>query len=170
MTYLAYYESPLGKIILRSDGKSLTGLCFESQKYQTSSMDEVLNDDLPIFKKTIDWLDIYFGGGIPSFTPSLSLSGTEFQKEVWNILKDIPYGQTMTYGEVAEIIAKRRNIERMSSQAVGQAVGHNPIAIIIPCHRIVGANGKMTGYAGGIDKKIALLNLEKMAFNQILFR
>ena len=133
-------------------------------------MDEVLNDDLPIFKKTIDWLDIYFGGGIPSFTPSLSLSGTEFQKEVWNILKDIPYGQTMTYGEVAEIIAKRRNIERMSSQAVGQAVGHNPIAIIIPCHRIVGANGKMTGYAGGIDKKIALLNLEKMAFNQILFR
>ncbi len=161
MTYFAYYESPLGKIILRSDGESLTGLCFDNQKHQPSLKCEVLNGDLQIFKETIRWLDTYFGGSVPSYTPFLSLSGTEFQKEVWDILKDIPYGQTMTYGEVAEIIAERRNIEQMSSQAVGQAVGHNPIAIIIPCHRVMGANGKITGYAGGIDKKIVLLNIEK---------
>ncbi len=160
MNYFRYYESPLGKMVLRSDGKSITGLFFEQQKHQPLSEDGVLDNGLSIFKETILWLDTYFGGEIPSFTPSVSLCGTDFQKEVWNILKDIPYGQTITYGEIADIITKRRNIKRMSSQAIGQAVGNNPIAIIIPCHRVVGANGKMVGYAAGIDKKIALLKIE----------
>ncbi len=163
MLYESFYDSPLGKIILKSDGKALTGLAFcnESIKVPSSAA-----RSLPMFAESIRWLDIYFHGGIPDFIPALSLEGTTFQKEVWEILKSIPYGGTMTYGEIGKVIAKRKNMKRMSSQAIGQAVGHNPIAIIIPCHRVIGANNKMTGYAGGIDKKIALLNLEKDPLNR----
>ncbi len=163
MLYESFYDSPLGKIILKSDGKALTGLAFcnESIKVPSSAA-----RSLSMFAESIRWLDIYFHGGIPDFIPALSLEGTTFQKEVWEILKSIPYGGTMTYGEIGKVIAKRKNMKRMSSQAIGQAVGHNPIAIIIPCHRVIGANNKMTGYAGGIDKKIALLNLEKDPLNR----
>ncbi len=114
-----------------------------------------------IIQQSVDWLNIYFSGKEPDFMPAVSLKGTPFQMEVWNILKEIPYGQTMTYGEIAVRIARQRGISRMSAQAVGGAVGRNPISIIIPCHRVVGANGSLTGYAGGIDRKRVLLKLER---------
>ena len=116
---------------------------------------------LPVFDETIKWLDIYFGGKEPNFTPKISITGTPFKKAVAKIMLTIPYGKTMTYGEIAQKIAKQKGIEKMSAQAVGGAVGHNSILIIIPCHRVVGTNGSLTGYAGGIDRKIELLKLEK---------
>ena len=112
--------------------------------------------------QAIKWLDTYFGGKVPNFTPPISIQTTPFRKAVYDILLTIPYGQTMTYGEIANIIAKQNGVERMSSQAVGGAVGHNPVSIIIPCHRVVGADGSLTGYAGGLDRKIELLKLEKV--------
>ncbi|MGN0733289.1 MAG: methylated-DNA--[protein]-cysteine S-methyltransferase [Emergencia sp.] len=115
---------------------------------------------LPVFEQTRRWLDIYFEGREPDFTPPLHLIGTDFRKEVWDILKQIPYGQTKTYGEIAEELAARRGIRRMSAQAVGGAVGHNNISIIVPCHRVIGADGSLTGYAGGTDIKAELLRLE----------
>ena len=111
--------------------------------------------------ETIQWLDVYFAGKEPDFTPSLHLIGSDFRQAVWNILLSIPYGRTMTYGQIAKQLAKNTGIDKMSAQAVGGAVGHNPISIIVPCHRVVGTNGSLTGYAGGLDKKIALLKLEK---------
>lgn len=179
MDYLNYYNSPLGKITLACDGYALTGLWFEGQKYFCQPLIKYKNSEfcltdltinnleikeLPIFEHTYLWLDIYFSGKEPDFLPSLSLNGTSFQKLVWEILLTIPYGQTMTYGEIAKIIAKQKGITRMSAQAVGGAVGRNPISIIVPCHRVIGANESLTGYAGGIDKKIYLLNLEKIHF------
>ena len=113
-----------------------------------------------VMAEAIRWLDIYFSGATPDFTPSLHFSGTPFQMEVWNILQTIPYGETMTYGEIASILAKQQGFLSMSAQAVGNAVGRNPVSIIVPCHRVIGANGNLTGYAGGIDKKRALLTLE----------
>ena len=115
---------------------------------------------LPVFEETVKWLDIYFGGNIPNFTPTLSVKTTEFRKKVCDIMLTIPYGKTMTYGEIANMLAKQCGMKRMSAQAVGGAVGHNPIALIIPCHRVMGANGKLTGYAAGIDRKEKLLRLE----------
>ena len=117
--------------------------------------------ELPIFVQTCNWLDIYFNGEVPDFTPLISLQTTTFCKAVYDILLTIPYGQAMTYGEIACILAEKQGVERMSAQAVGNAVGHNPISIIIPCHRVVGAEGSLTGYAGGLDKKKTLLQLEK---------
>ena len=111
--------------------------------------------------ETIQWLDVYFAEKEPDFTPPLHLIGSDFRQAVWNILLSIPYGQTMTYGQIAKQLAKNTGIDKMSAQAVGGAVGHNPISIIVPCHRVVGTNGSLTGYAGGLDKKIALLKLEK---------
>ena len=160
--YIYHYNSPLGGITLASDGESLTGLWFDGQKYFPHKLiSESIESELPIFKQTVKWLDIYFSGNIPDFTPSIYLNTTPFRKAVYDILLTIPYGQTMTYGEIANIIAEQNGVERMSAQAVGGAVGHNPVSIIIPCHRVVGTDGNLTGYAGGLDKKIELLKLEK---------
>ncbi len=164
MQYTAEYQSPLGGILLASDGESLTGLWFVGQKYFA---DTLLHDheekNLPIFRQTIQWLDIYFGGEAPPFTPPLSMKASPFRLAVWEILKQIPYGQVITYGEIARVLAQKRGVETISAQAVGGAVGHNPISIIVPCHRVVGNNGSLTGYAGGIDKKAALLKLENVS-------
>ena len=161
MTYIYNYASPLGIITLASNGESLTGLWFDGQKYFPHKLiSESIESELPIFKQTVKWLDIYFSGRIPDFTPSISLNTTPFRKAVYDILLTIPYGHTMTYGEIANIIANQKGVERMSAQAVGGAVGHNPVSIIIPCHRIVGTDGSLTGYAGGLDRKIELLKLE----------
>lgn len=156
--YTSEYYSPLGNINLAADGTSLTGLWFEGQKYFDLPLDRKQN--LPIFDTAKKWLDTYFSGKNPEFKVPIRFTGTEFQNEVWKILCSIPYGKTVTYGEIAEQIAKRRNIPYMSAQAVGGAVGHNRISIIIPCHRVIGANGYLTGYAGGLDRKAALLKLE----------
>ena len=120
-----------------------------------------LQNNLPVFKQAFNWLDIYFSGNEPDFTPKLNPRGSPFRKTVWDIMLKIPYGKTTTYGQIAQQIAKQKGIKDMSAQAVGGAVGHNPISIIIPCHRVIGANGNLTGYAGGLDKKCYLLKLEK---------
>ena len=162
MTYIYEYTSPLGSITLASSGESLTGLWFNGQKHFPHKLiSESIESELPIFKQTVKRLDIYFSGNIPDFTPSIYLNTTPFRKAVYDILLTIPYGQTMTYGEIARILAEQKGVERMSAQAVGGAVGHNPISIIIPCHRVVGADGSLTGYAGGLDRKTELLKLEK---------
>lgn len=114
-----------------------------------------------MFGQTVRWLDIYFSGRDPGFTPQLFLEGSSFRREVWDILLTIPYGRTMTYGQIAGIIAEQRGLDRMSAQAVGGAVGHNPVSLIVPCHRVVGADGSLTGYAGGIGRKAKLLTVEK---------
>ena len=161
MDYLYHYESPLGGITLASDGRALIGLWFDGQKYYADTLSNSFREaKLPVFEQTEKWLDIYFRGKKPGFTPELKLQTTPFRKSVWEILLAIPYGQTMTYGEIARRVATQRKIPRMSAQAVGGAVGHNPISLIIPCHRVVGTNGSLTGYAGGIDKKRKLLELE----------
>lgn len=163
MTYTSHVHSPLGDITLCSDGAALTGLWFDGQKYfgDTLSADHQ-ERDLPIFLQTKEWLSIYFSGKAPTFTPPLCMQTTPFRKAVWEILLSIPYGHTMTYGQIAAQIAKQNGMRHMSAQAVGGAVGHNSISLIIPCHRVVGTNGSLTGYAGGIDKKVGLLTLEKV--------
>ena len=162
MQYISHYHSPIGDILLAADNIGLTGLWFEGQKYYALYLDKDHEEkELPIFTETKRWLNIYFSGKEPDFSVPLHFTGTEFQNEVWEILASIPYGKTMTYGEIAQKIAANRGLTRMSAQAVGGAVGHNPISIIVPCHRVVGTNGSLTGYAGGLDKKIALLKLEK---------
>lgn len=161
-TNIFYYHSPLGPIMMASDGEALSGLWFVGQKYFADGIEgEYTEKSLPIFDEVIRWLDIYFKGHEPGFTPLILMKTTSFRKAVWEVMLTIPYGKTMTYGEIANVIAKKRNISKMSSQAVGGAVSHNPISLIIPCHRIVGADGSLTGYAGGIDKKRQLLELEK---------
>lgn len=163
MIYIYKYNSFIGNITVASNGELLTGLWFDGQKYFDSILSEQHEQKkLPIFDCAKHWLDIYFCGGIPDFMPPLLLEGTSFRKSVWEILLSIPYGRTITYGEIARKIAKQRELPRMSAQAIGNAVGHNPISIIVPCHRVVGANGSLTGYAGGIDKKVKLLTLEKL--------
>ena len=162
MNNIFHYISPLGVITLASDGEALTGLWFGGQKhYPNKLVEERTKAEMPIFTQTCTWLDIYFSGKVPDYTPPISIHTTPFRKAVYDILLTIPYGQTMTYGGIARILAERQGVERMSAQAVGGAVGHNPIGIIIPCHRVVGTDGRLTGYAGGLDKKIALLKLEK---------
>ncbi|MBQ9014559.1 MAG: methylated-DNA--[Firmicutes bacterium] len=161
MQYLTYYDSPVGRLTLAADDQGLTGLWIEGQKYFGYYLDpEHEERECPAFAKAREWLDIYFAGEEPDFLPPIHMVGTDFQKEVWEILLQIPYGETMTYGQIAGRIAQQRGLLRMSSQAVGGAVGHNEISIIIPCHRVVGSNGSLTGYAAGIDKKIRLLQLE----------
>ena len=162
MIYTNYYNSPIGRITMASEGNALIGLWFEGQKYFADSIkEECTEKDLDIFDDTSRWLDIYFSGKEPDFTPRILITGTPFRKSVAEIMLTIPYGKTMTYGEIANVIAKEKGIAKMSAQAVGGAVGHNSISIIIPCHRVVGTNGSLTGYAGGLDKKIQLLKLEK---------
>ena len=160
MQYTAHYASPFGPITLASDGTSLVGLWFDGQKYFADTLEDAHRQkSLPVFEEACRWLDLYFSGKEPSFLPPLAPKATPFRKKVWDILLSIPYGQTMTYGEIAKAIAREQS-SRMSAQAVGGAVGHNPISIIVPCHRVVGTNGSLTGYADGIDKKVQLLTLE----------
>lgn len=162
MEYMGHYDSPLGGMTMVSDGLSLTQLSFDWQPSVGAGPGGQEVRPLPVFDETRRWLDIYFGGKIPMFIPALSLHGTPFRQAVWELLLTIPYGQTMTYGEIAARIAGRRGMQRMSAQAVGGAVGNNPIAIIVPCHRVVGADGSLTGYAAGLDKKRRLLQLEQI--------
>jgi len=159
MKYINRYNSPLGEMIMAADDVGLVGLYFANPRY--SALCQSLQEkDLPIFVDTRRWLDVYFAGEKPDFDLPMHFVGSEFQVRVWKILCGIPYGKTMTYGEIAKILAKQSGIEKMSAQAVGGAVGSNNISIIVPCHRVVGANGNLTGYASGLDKKIALLKLE----------
>ncbi|MDD3218991.1 MAG: methylated-DNA--[protein]-cysteine S-methyltransferase [Lachnospiraceae bacterium] len=161
MNYTTHYTSPLGDILLAADEQGLTGLWFDNQKYYAAHLSSNHKEcNHPILKEAQKWLDIYFTGQEPDFIPLIHLAGTEFQIAVWNILQQIPYGETTTYGEIAKKIALQRGLARMSSQAVGGAVGHNPISILIPCHRVIGSNHSLTGYAGGVHKKRALLQLE----------
>lgn len=167
MTYIYHYHSPLGGITLSSNGTELTGLWFDGQKYFGDTLGKEYEEkNLPIFDETACWLDIYFSGKSPDFTPSLSMETTPFRKAVWKIMLTIPYGRTMTYGEIAKEIAKQKGLPKMSAQAVGGAVGHNSISLIVPCHRVVGTNGSLTGYSGGIDKKVKLLTLEKVNMSE----
>jgi len=191
MTYTAHYDSPLGGITLASDGHALTGLWFDGQKHFAATLTNESSEDsdLPVFEHTRKWLDLYFSGDCPDFTPPLAPKGTPFQQEVWRLLLAIPYGKTVTYGEIAKHLVETFHetslhsvtpqdalshgaslqgtsiqgtllVKNMSAQAIGSAVGRNPISLIIPCHRVVGANGSLTGYAGGLERKKFLLELE----------
>ena len=182
MDCLWRYDSPLGGITLAGEGPALTGLWFDCQRSSAgvvspSAAASVLTSApqlalpsvsegfremkwLPVFDDARRWLDDYFSGKVPDFTPRLELRGTPFRKDVWEILLGIPYGQTMSYGQVAALVARRRGLPRMSAQAAGGAVGHNPVSIIVPCHRVIGADGSLTGYGGGLDLKRRLLRLE----------
>lgn len=161
MVYTCHYESQLGGILLAADEIGLTGLWFDGQKYFARELPaERTEKEMPILTETKRWLDIYFTGTEPDFLPLLHPIGSTFRQEVWKLLLQIPYGKTVTYGELARQLAEKRGLPRMSAQAVGGAVGHNQISVLIPCHRVVGANGSLTGYAGGIQKKVKLLELE----------
>jgi methylated-DNA-[protein]-cysteine S-methyltransferase len=169
MQYVSHYASPLGNMTLAADEKGLTGLWFDGQKYFALYLDKEHEEkELPVFQLAKKWLDMYFSGKKPDVKVPLHFTGSDFQNEVWEILYSIPYGKTMTYGEIAQIMAKRRGLQRMSAQAVGGAVARNEISLIVPCHRVVGSNGSLTGYAGGISRKAALLKMEG-GFKDIFF-
>ncbi len=161
MQYSHNYNSPLGKITILSDGAALTGLWFDEQHTFARLPCCKQGTSLPIFDETDTWLNIYFAGQDPGFIPALNLSGTEFCLKVWNILLTVPYGQTVTYGEIAKKISPD-----MSAQAVGNAVKRNNIALIVPCHRVIGAKGNLVGYAGGAARKAALLQMEQLCLFQ----
>lgn len=164
MVYKWIYKTPekFDDMLMNSDGKYLTGLCFLNSKDVSKHIVDCPLKQLLIFKQTSRWLDIYFSGQNPDFIPEYKIDNiTPFRREVIDIMNKIPFGCILTYSDISKIIAKNRKIERMSSQAVGGAVGWNPICIIIPCHRVVGTNGNLTGYGGGIKNKFALLNHEK---------
>lgn len=163
MIYTTHYKSPVGEILLAGKDNKLIGLWIKSQKYYPSTFNDEIqeNNNYKILKKTKSWLDRYFNNEKPNIDEiELELIGSEFRKEVWEILIKIPYGKTITYNDIATKIAKRRGIRKMSAQAVGGAIGHNPISIIIPCHRVVGANRSLVGYSGGVDVKYELLRIE----------
>lgn len=162
MLYTSHYASPLGGMTLVSDGTALVGLYFDGQKYAAEGLDAThTQKNLPVFEEARRWLDVYFSGRKPDFTPPTAPAGTAFQQSVWEILRTIPYGETTTYGAIARRIEQNTGC-RMSAQAVGGAVGRNPISILIPCHRVIGADGSLTGYAGGLDKKAYLLRIEEI--------
>ena len=166
MLYTRHYATPPGfdGLLMASDGEVLTGLSFCGSRDESRFIGQKEEKDLPVFQATARWLDIYFSGRQPDFTPAYRLDGlTPFRREVFGIMERIPFGQLMTYGEIAQQIAGHRGQGRMSAQAVGGAVGWNPICIIVPCHRVIGANGNLTGYGGGLHNKIALLRLEGIA-------
>ena len=168
MVYTCKYSSPLGDILLAADEVGLTGLWFEGQKYFANTLpDEQISQETHILAEAKKWLDIYFSGNDPDFTPPLHPTGSTFRHSVWKILLQIPYGKTITYGEIARRIGGSKGVSGMSAQAVGGAVGHNEVSIIIPCHRVVGSNGNLTGYVGGIDRKIALLELENADMSRL---
>ncbi len=163
MIYTTNYKSPIGNILLASKDNKLIGLWIEGQKYYLQTINDKIEklDNGKILIKTKKWLDRYFNKEKPDINElNLNPIGSDFRQEVWKILCDIPYGKVTTYNDIAKQITEKKGIKRMSAQAVGGAVGHNPISIIIPCHRVVGTNGSLTGYAGGIDKKIYLLEHE----------
>lgn len=160
MEYTHPYDSPLGAITLASDGEALTGLWFSGQRYFASTLAEEHKErDLPVFEQTAAWLDLYFSGKRPDFTPPLRPRGSLFRRAVWELLLAIPRGETTTYGQLAAALEARTG-RRVSARAVGGAVAHNPISLIIPCHRVLGADGSLTGYAGGTERKLRLLRLE----------
>lgn len=156
MTYTYNYSSPVGEILLAANDNGLTGLWFYGAKYFAAELEDERTEKLtPVLRQTLRWLDIYFSGSEPDFMPPLELHGSDFRRRVWAELAKIPYGETVTYGEIAKKLGVK------SAQAVGGAVGHNPVSIIVPCHRVLGADGSLTGYAGGTDKKARLLELER---------
>ena len=162
------YKSPLGGITLASDGESLTGLWFDGQKHFGYTLSPKTEDkQLPVFEKAKEWLDCYFDGSEPDFALPVKMYGSEFRMAVWETLQQIPYGQLTTYGEIAAEIARKRGVARISAQAVGGAVGHNPVSIVVPCHRVVGTNGSLTGFGGGIQRKIELLKLERVNMDKL---
>lgn len=164
MVYKYHYKTPEGftDMLMNSDGTYLTGLWFEGSRDAAKHVLDCETKELPVFEETCRWLDLYFAGKVPDFTPVYRVSGlTEFRKEVVEAMLEIPYGETTSYGEIAKAMAAKRGMEKMSARAVGGAVGWNPICIIIPCHRVVGSNGAITGYGGGIPNKMSLLKLEK---------
>ena len=168
MTFIQHYNSPLGGILLAADEIGLTGLWFNGQKYFARSLPAGYTEqNTPALSEAKRWLEVYFTGKKPDFMPPLHIVGSAFRMAVWEILLQIPYGKTTTYGEIARQLAEKQKLPRMSAQAVGGAVGHNEISIIIPCHRVVGTNGSLTGYAGGIGKKIKLLELERADMAQL---
>ena len=159
--YVHHYQSPLGGITLASDGTALVGLWFDEQRFFAASLSSIPTErPLPVFEQAVRWLDLYFSGRDPGFTPPVKLRATEFRRAVCDIMLAIPYGRTMTYGRIAEIIARQKGVPRMSAQAVGGAVGHNPVSLIVPCHRVIGTGGALVGYGGGLERKSALLALE----------
>lgn len=156
MTYTYNYSSPEGEILLAANDNGLTGLWFYGAKYFAADLEDERTEKLtPVLRQTLRWLDIYFSGSEPDFMPPLELHGSDFRRRVWAELAKIPYGENVTYGEIAKKLGVK------SAQAVGGAVGHNPVSIIVPCHRVLGADGSLTGYAGGTDKKARLLELER---------
>ncbi|URZ87397.1 methylated-DNA--[protein]-cysteine S-methyltransferase [Floricoccus penangensis] len=165
MKYIKDIESPVGTLTLASDGQSLTGLWIKNQKYYGLGIDEPSESiDLPVFAETKRWLDLYFSGVNPNFYPPLNPKGTEFRQEIWKLLTQIPYGQTVTYGQLSQMM--KDNGLKSSPQAVGGAAGHNPISIIIPCHRVLGSDGTLTGYAGGLENKMKFLDLENIRYEK----
>lgn len=161
MFFTCEYLSPLGMITLSCDEAAITGLWFNGQRHFGNILPkETMQEETPLLRQAKHWLDIYFSGQEPDFLPPLRYDSTPFRKMVCDIMLTIPYGRTMTYGEIAAEVAKRIGISKMSAQAVGGAVGHNPISLIIPCHRVVGTSGSLTGYGGGIQRKVKLLELE----------
>lgn len=158
MDYMRYFDSPLGRILLGSDGTFLTGLWFDGQEHYASTLGPVRKEAaLPVFSEAECWLDLYFSGRNPGFTPALALHGTPFRKAVWEILLSVPYGKTVTYSGLTELLS----LPRASARAVGGAVAHNPVSLVVPCHRVVGAGGSLTGYAGGLSRKAKLLEMER---------
>lgn len=168
MFYISKYDSPLGRITLACNGRALTGLWFDGQKYFADNLPETYEEkELPIFTQTKKWLDVYFSGNAPDFTPPVAMDGiSPFRRRVWEIMLTIPFGKTLAYGKIAEQIEKETG-KRVSAQAVGGAVGHNSVSLVIPCHRVVGSNGNLTGYAGGIDRKTALLKMEGVDMTEL---
>ena len=163
MQYITHYASPFGAITLASNGNAIIGLWFDGQKYDRDVLvPGYRKQNIPVFTEAAAWLDCYFAGKEPDFMPALALDCSPFRLEVLEILRRIPYGQITTYSEIAKEIARKRGLQSMSAQAVGSAVGRNPISLMIPCHRVVGTDGSLTGYAGGVQKKLALLKLEKV--------
>ena len=170
MPYLSRYESPLGAMTMVGDGEYLTGLWFDGQKYDRSTIsdDAVLRPHLPVFTQTAQWLDTYFGGTDPVFTPPIRVEGSDFKKMVTSIMLSIPFGATSTYARIAAEVARRMGRKQMSAQAVGGAVGRNPIVLIVPCHRVLASDGSLRGYAGGVDRKERLLEMEGVNVSGLL--
>ncbi|MDR1307038.1 MAG: methylated-DNA--[protein]-cysteine S-methyltransferase [Treponema sp.] len=161
MEYIHKIKSPVGTLTVSSDGKNICGLWIEGQKYFAKTLGkDVSEQNLPVFEDVRKWLDVYFSGKKPGFMPPLMPKGSPFQKSIWNNLCKIPYGKTTTYGELAKQFELENKDRHMSARAVGGAVGHNPISVLIPCHRVIGKSGSLTGYAGGIAAKTKLLQLE----------
>lgn len=161
MIHTAYYDAPYGRYVMAAEDGALTGLWLEGQKYFPSDLPEPSGEEAEIFVRTRRWLDAYFAGRQPEVSAlPIAPRGSAFAQSVWQLLLEIPYGQTVTYGQLAKRLAEQRGLPQLSAQAVGGAVGHNPISVIIPCHRVLGAKKRLTGYAGGLDVKTFLLKLE----------